>query len=195
MKRYKPELNFGLDEVQVQERFSEGYFNKEASRKTKSVPQILKENTCTLFNLVNLVLGIFIIAVGSYKNLFFLLIAICNTAISTVQELMAKKEIDKLSILTQTKSTVMRSGKEIDIPINEIVLDDVIMYSSGNQICVDSIIEEGEVEVNESFITGESDTIYKKKGDMLLSGSFIVSGRATARVEHVGKDNYTTQIY
>ena len=98
MKRYKPELNFGLDEVQVQERFSEGYFNKEASRKTKSVPQILKENTCTLFNLVNLVLGIFIIAVGSYKNLFFLFIAICNTAISTIQELMAKKEIDKLSI-------------------------------------------------------------------------------------------------
>ena len=132
--------------------------------------------------------------VGSYKNMLFLGIVVINTLISTIQEINSKKVIDKLSIMASSKSKVIRDGKSQEISINQLVLDDIVEFSLGNQVATDSIILDGNVEVNESFITGEADTIYKKQGDKLVSGSYIVSGKCVAQVEHIGEDNYTAQI-
>jgi len=147
-----------------------------------------------LFNFINLVLGIAIIVVGSYKNLLFLGVVVCNTLISTIQEIRAKKIVDKLSVISSSKAKVIRDSKMREIHINDIVLDDLIIYELGNQVVVDSKVVDGMCEVNESFITGESKTIYKKKGDEILSGSFVVSGNVKAKVIHVGLDNYTSVI-
>ena len=187
------EIN-GLSNEEVKERIRLGKVNYDTTTPSKSIKQILVENTFTLFNFINLVLGIAIILVGSYKNLLFLGVVICNTLISTVQEIRAKKIVDKLSVISSSKVKVIRDGKKKEIKIDDIVLDDVIMYELGNQIVVDSKVIEGECEVNESFITGEAKTIYKKEGDTVLSGSFVVSGSAKAMVIHVGLDNYTSVI-
>lgn len=184
----------GLSESDVKKRISEGKVNYDTTMPSKSIKQILIENTCTLFNFINLVLGLAIILVGSYKNLLFLGVVVCNTLISTIQEVRAKKTVDKLSVISASKVNVIRDGKMKQIHINSIVLDDLVIYELGNQIVADSKIISGECEVNESFITGEAKTILKRKDDILLSGSFIVSGKVTARVIHVGLDNYTSVI-
>ena len=139
-------------------------------------------------------MAIAVFSVGSYKNMLFMLVVVINTAISTYQEIHSKRIIDKLSVMASSKATVIRDGKKQEISINSIVLDDILEFNSGNQIATDSMIFDGEVEVDESFITGESDTIFKKKGDMLLSGSFIVSGKCLAKVKHIGEHNYTAKI-
>lgn len=187
------EIN-GLSSSEVNIRIKKGQVNYDTTAPSKSVKQILIENTFTLFNFINLILGIAIIIVGSYKNLLFLGVVICNTLISTIQEIRAKKIVDKLSVISSSKAKVIRDGKEREVSLDEIVLDDVIVYNIGNQIIVDSKILSGECEVNESFITGEAKTIYKKCGDTVLSGSFIVSGSVKAKVIHVGLDNYTSII-
>ena len=184
----------GLSKDEVKERKLKGLVNYDTTAPSKSVKQILFENTFTLFNFINIILAILIILVGSYRNLLFLGVVICNTLISSVQEIRAKKTVDKLSIIASSKAKVIRDGIKKEIHINEVVIDDVIMYELGNQIIADSKIIEGSCEVNESFITGESKTIYKKQGDMLLSGSFIVSGFVYSKVIHVGMDNYTSII-
>lgn len=184
----------GLSNSEVKQRIKEGKVNYDTTTPSKSIKQILVENTCTLFNFINIVLGIAIIVVGSYKNLLFLGVVICNTLISAVQEIRAKKIVDKLSVISSSKAKVIRDGKETEIHIDNIVLDDLIIYELGNQIVADSKIVSGECEVNESFITGEAKTIFKKEGDTLLSGSFIVSGNVKAKVIHVGLDNYTSVI-
>ncbi len=194
IKRYNPNINIGLSDEQVNERIESNLINFDTSVPTKSIKEILFKNFFTLFNFLNLFLGLAIFFVGSYKNLLFLLVVIFNTLISTYQEIHSKKTIDKLSVLSTSKSTVIRNGNKIQISINDIVLDDIISFVSGNQVITDSIIKNGEVEVNESFITGESNTITKKPGDMLLSGSFIVSGTCIAQVEHIGTENYISQI-
>lgn len=193
-KRYYPDIQIGLTSHQVEERKKEHLLNYDTSVPTKSIQQILKENFITLFNIINLFLAIAIFAVGSYKNMFFLLIVILNTAISTFQEIHSKRIIDKLAVLASSKVTAIRDGKRQEIAIHEIVLDDILVLETGNQIATDSFIQEGEVEVDESFITGETDTLLKKKGDMLLSGSFISSGTCIAKVEHIAEENYTAQI-
>ena len=184
----------GLSKEEVKIRIKEGKVNYDTTTPSKSIKQIIFENTFTLFNFINVVLATSIILVGSYKNLLFLGVVICNTLISVVQELRAKKIVDKLSIISSSRAKVIRYGSLKQIHINDIVLDDVIIYELGNQVVVDSIIMDGECEVNESFITGEAKTIYKKKGDTILSGSFIVSGDVKAKVIHVGLDNYTSII-
>lgn len=194
LNRYEPNIKEGLTEQQVEKRKQENLVNYDTTLPTKSVKQILLENFITLFNILNLLLGITIFAVGSYKNATFLIIVIINTAISTFQELHSKKVVDKLSIMASSKATVIRNSKKEKISINSIVLDDIIEYNSGSQVSVDSIIKDGEVEVNESFITGEPDAITKKEGEILLSGSYIVSGRCYAKVEHIGEENYTAKI-
>ena len=163
MKRYEPNIEYGLTEEQVEERKKENLVNKDTSVPTKSIKQIIKDNFVTLFNIINVILAIAIFAVGSYKNMFFLCIVILNTAISTIQEIHSKKVVDKLAILASHKQKVIREGKEKDIGIDEIVLDDILLLETGNQVVVDSILQEGEVEVDESFITGETDTVLKKK--------------------------------
>lgn len=194
MERYTPNLNEGLNTEQVEKRKAENLINYDTSVPTKSIKRILFENFFTLFNFLNLILGIAIFCVASYKNMLFLGIVIINTAISTFQEVHSKRVVDKLSIMAISKVKVIRNGNKQEIPINEIVLDDIIEFNTGNQIPTDSIILDGYVEVNQSFITGESDSIHKKAGDTILSGSYIVSGKCVAQVEHVGNDNYTSKI-
>lgn len=184
----------GLSTSEVEKRIKDGKVNYDTTTPSKSIKQILIENTCTLFNFINLVLAVLVIIVGSYKNILFLGVVISNTLISTIQEIRAKKIVDKLSIISSSKAKVIRDGKRSDISINEVVLDDVMLYELGDQIIADSKVLSGICEVDESFITGESKTITKKEGDTLLSGSFIVSGSVTSRVIHVGIDNYTSVI-
>ena len=184
----------GLTQTEVLDRVEKGLVNYDTTLPTKSIKRIIFENVVTLFNIINLLLGLCIFLTGSYKNMLFLGVIICNTLISTIQEIRSKKIIDKLSLLVESKARVIRNNKEKEININEIVKDDLILFKIGNQIMVDSIIIDGSVEVNESCITGEADLVYKKKGDMLLSGSFIASGKCMAKVEHVGLENYSSKI-
>lgn len=193
-KRYNPDKNIGLSKEQVNERIKDNLVNFNTNVKTKSAKEIILENTVTLFNIINTILAVAIILVGSYKNLGFLLIIVLNTVISTFQELHSKSVIDKLSVVSASKVKVLRDKEEYGVNLDEVVLDDIIILELGNQVITDAIIVDGVVEVDESFITGESDTLIKKEGDMLLSGSFIVSGNAKARVEHIGYDNYTAKI-
>ena len=194
IKRYNPKLNIGLTASQVEERHKDNLVNFNTDVKTKSAKEIIIENSFTLFNIINIILAIAIIAVGSYKNLTFIIIIVLNTVISTFQELRSKYTIDKLSVVSEHKIKVIRDGKTLELSLDEIVLDDIVKFTSGNQIVVDSIIQDGEVLVDESFITGEEENILKKNGDMLLSGSFIVSGNCICKVEHIGYDNYTAKI-
>ena len=184
----------GLSYEQVKQRQTEGKINYDTTLPTKSIKKILYDNFFTLFNVINLILGIAIFSVGSYKNMLFLGIIIINTTISTLQEIHSKRVIDKLAIMASNKAKVIREGKKQEISIYELVLDDIIELSTGSQIATDSIILEGEVQVNESCITGEPDCIDKKQGDNILSGSYVTSGKCIARVEHIGEENYTAKI-
>lgn len=184
----------GLTFKEVNVRREKGLINKTLCNTEKTVKDIIITNVFTLFNIINIILAIAIIAVGSFKNLAFMVIIILNTCISIVQELRSKKILDQLKIVSQSDAKVIRNSKEVSIDIEDIVLDDIIIWKMGNQVVVDSIILEGELLVNESFITGESEPILKKYGDMVLSGSFVISGKAICQVEHVGMDNYTSKI-
>ena len=192
--RYDANIKTGLNTEQVNERIKNKLVNYDSSVPTKSIKQILAGNIFTLFNFLNLFLAFCIFAVGSYKNMLFMLVVVFNTAISTYQEIHSKRTIDKLSLMAASKAKAIRNGKPIEISINSIVLDDILEFNTGNQIPTDCYILDGEVEVDDSFITGESDTITKKPGDLLLSGSFIVSGKCYGKVEHIGEENYTAQI-
>ncbi len=190
----KTDSKKGLSYEQVKQRQAEGKINYDTTLPTKSIKKILYDNFFTLFNVINLILGIAIFSVGSYKNMLFLGIIIINTTISTLQEIHSKRVIDKLAIMASNKAKVIREGKKQEISIYELVLDDIIELSTGSQIATDSIILEGEVQVNESCITGEPDCIDKKQGDNILSGSYVTSGKCIARVEHIGEENYTAKI-
>ncbi len=192
--RYYPDKKIGLTQEQIDNRKEQGLVNYDTSVPTKIIKRIIIKNTCNLFNLMNLLLAIAVLVVGSYKNVLFILIIILNTLISTIQEIHSKRIVDRLSIVSQTKVKAIRDGEQKQVEINEIVLDDVLKFQTGNQIVTDCTILEGEVEVNESFITGESNLISKKEGDLLLSGSFIVSGSCISKVEHIGEENYTYKI-
>lgn len=194
MNRYNPNINKGLSSEQVNDRIKNKLYNKDNTLPTKSYKQIALTNIFTLFNIINLFLGIIVILTGRYKNLTFLGVAFFNTIISMIQEMRSKRTIDKLSIISKSKVNVVRDGKDIYIDIENIVLDDIIKYKLGNQVVVDSVIEEGTIEVNESFLTGESDSIVKRVGDKLLSGSFIISGNCICRVDNVGIDSYANKI-
>ena len=202
MERFTPQKEYGLTEEQVLQRQKEGLVNYDESPKTKSIKQILASNLFTYFNFLNLFLGGAVILAGllnnelfeGAKNALFLGIVIINSIISIVEEIISKKIIDRLSLITEAKVTTIRAGKKVEKRLDELVLDDVTVLQVGHQIVADSIILAGEVEVNEAFLTGEAEAILKKKGDMLYSGSFIVSGSCTAKVEHVGKDNYAATI-
>ena len=192
----------GLTSKEVNERIEKNLVNTMNTGNTKSIKEIFLSNIFTYFNILNFVLAGAIIISGiifnrflySLKNSLFLGVIVCNTTISIVQEIMSKKTIDKLSIISSIKPKVLRDDKIIEISPEEIVMDDVIKYEIGSQVVVDSIILTDSVEVNESAITGEAKTIIKTKGDTLLSGSFIVSGSTFARVIHIKEDNYINTI-
>ena len=199
---FNTDIQHGLTSQEVTERIQKNLVNYNNQPRTKSIKEIIYSNLFTYFNFLNIFLGAAVILAGlfsgrllySLKNCLFMGVIFCNTVISTVQEIVSKKIIDKLSVISSSKATVLRDGKEEVIEMDNIVLNDIVLLKNGNQIIVDSIIRDGAVEVNESFITGESNTILKKKGDTLLSGSFVVSGSCVAEVIHVGKDNYINTI-
>ena len=184
----------GLSTEEVKKRIEEGKVNNSHTDNLKSNWQIVRDNVCTLFNLFNLIIAIALACVHAYTNMVFILIIIVNVLIGIIQEIHGKNLVKKLSILTVAKTKVIRNGKEEEIKINEIVLDDVILLAQGDQIPSDAYVLEGEIEVNESLLTGESDTILKEKEDKLLSGSYVVSGKCYAKIEKVGDDNFANQI-
>ncbi|MBE5937499.1 MAG: HAD family hydrolase [Lachnospiraceae bacterium] len=184
----------GLSIKEVEKRKKEGLINIGTTVKTNSFKVIVLKNICTLFNLVNTLLAVGLLLLGSVKNIMFMGVVFWNIIIGIVQEVRAKIIIDRLSILNAPNARVIRDGERSEIPLDEIVLGDVCVLESGNQICADGIILEGECEVNESLLTGESDPVYKKKGDEILSGSFLVSGNVVTEVIHVGEDNYVNSI-
>ena len=188
------DLKTGLSAEAVRKRMEMGLSNADEGIKTKTEKQIILENTFTFFNILNFVLAFFVLLVGSFKNLLFLGVIFSNAAIGSFQGIRAKRTIDKLSLISAPKVTVLRDGALHHIAVHEIVLDDVMQLSNGQQICADAVVRQGEVEVNESLITGESDPVLKHTGDKLLSGSFIVSGSCLAQAEHVGRDSYANRI-
>ena len=184
----------GLSEKEVAQKKSQGLLNVGSEVKTKTAGQVIAGHTLTLFNALNLALALALLLVGSYKNMLFMGVVICNTAIGVFQELRSKRMVDKLSILVSHKAHVIRAGKQQEIPIEEIVLGDFLHLSRGNQIPADCVVLQGRCYMNESLITGESDLITKEEGDQLLSGSFVAAGDCIAQVIHVGKENYAAQI-
>ena len=194
IKRMNPTKEEGLTQEQVNLRMQQNLVNYDTTIPTKTIGQIIWTNIVTPFNILNLLLALAVFLVGSYKNLLFMGVVLSNSIISVIQEIRSKKTIDKLSVLAAQKVTTIREGLKQHIDINEIVLDDVLIYENGNQVITDCIILEGECEVSEAFITGESDAILKKVGDTILSSSFIISGKCTVRVEHIGLENYAAKI-
>ena len=194
IERYNPNIEEGLSNIQVEKRKKEGLVNFDTTSPTKSIKSIIISNFFTIFNLMNLLLALAVFAVGEYRNMLFIGLVVINTAISTFQEIHSKRVIDKLSLISNTKVNCIRNGKKEKIDINEIVLDDILEFETGNQIITDCKIRQGEIDVDESFITGESNAITKKEGDIILSGSFVISGKCRAQVEHIGEDNFTSKI-
>ncbi len=194
VKRFNPDITKGLNSSQINERISQELVNHDKGVKTKSEKQIIFENTFTFFNTINIILAILVLLVGSYRNILFMGVIISNAAIGSFQGIRSKRAIDKLSLISAPKAHVVRNGTLSEIAVNEIVLDDVLYLQAGNQVCADCVVSDQAVEVNESLLTGESDTITKNIGDLLLSGSFIVSGSCHAVVENVGEENYATKI-
>ena len=195
--RYNTDLTTGLTADVVQHRRLQGLSNKKERGSTKSVPRIILSNTFTFFNLLNFAIAAWIISakgIGAWKYIFFIVIVMANLIISIVQEIRSKRIIDKLSIMSAPTASILRDGETYDIPVDDVVLDDILFLSTGKQIASDSIVVDGVIEVNESLLTGESDAISKKKGDILYAGSFVVSGNCQARVERVAKDNYIEKL-
>ncbi len=193
-QRYLPKAELGLSSQQVQQRIADGFTNFTVDAPSKTVKQIIYSNVFTYFNLVFVVLAIFILIVGSYQNLMFLGVVIINTIIGIVQEIRAKRTIDKLTVLSSPNAKVLRDGKIKFVPTEKLVLDDVVIFSAGQQICADAVILDGEVEVNEGLVTGEADAIKKGISDALLSGSFVVSGECRARLDKVGADSFASRL-
>ncbi len=188
------DLNKGLSKEQVDQRRQLGQCNGNFNVKTKSTAQIIKDNVFTLFNLINVILALFVAFTGSYRNMLFMGVILCNIAIGIIQEIRSKRIIDKLSLISAPKAHLLRDCKEIEMPVSDIVIGDIMLLASGRQICADAVVAEGQCEVDESLITGESDPVVKHIGDELLSGSFVISGTVKAQVIRVGADAYANKI-
>ena len=199
VKRVKTDYQTGLTNDQVQERISKGQVNITPNTNNKSVGKIVCENVFTFFNILCFIVAIALVVVNivykqKWNNLLFMVIILVNITIGIIQEIKAKRTIEKLSLLTAPVVKVIRDGVESNINSDEIVIDDIIMLSTGKQIVADCVVVEGNIEVNESILTGESLPIKKKVGDTILAGSFVVSGHCHARVEKVGSNCYLQQL-
>lgn len=196
------DINFGLNAEEVASRIEQGKVNGDTNIKTKSIPEILRGNLVTVFNIIFVTLAIILVFfvdfkedfIGAIGNFGFMILIIFNACAGIFQEIRAKRTIDKLALISAPKATVLRDGKEEEIAVKDILLDDITILSSGSQICADAVVVDGSIEVNESLITGEPDAILKNVGDKVMSGSFVVSGKAKAQVEHIGMDNFATKI-
>lgn len=194
VERIQADPASGLSTEQVKQRFAAHADNYKVESSTMSVSDIVKSNVFTYFNLVFLIITILLSIVGAWSDMMFLPIIIANTCIGIIQEVHSKKVLDRLSILNAPHCTVVRDGQEHEVEAHKLVLDDVVVLQAGSQIPADATVLDGELQVNESLITGESDEIAKHVGDELLSGSFVVSGKAHARLEKVGKDSYISKL-
>lgn len=194
IERFNPQVKVGLTTEQVAKRKEQGLNNVVKSKNTKTYRSIIFGNIFTFFNLLCLLVAIALITVGALGDCFFMVIVLANTFIGIIQEIKAKKTIEKISLVSSPTAYVVRDKLESKIPVSELVLDDIMILQTGKQICADSIILEGTVEVNESLLTGESVAVKKSKGDTLYSGSFVVSGKCYAQVEKVGNNTYTAKL-
>lgn len=184
----------GLTQAEVEERIADGQVNAIQDSSNRSVKDIVMGNTLTFFNFINIVLLALVLSVRSYKNMLFIFIIIANTLIGIFQEIKAKITLDKLKILTVSHVDVIRDGVKKSVTVSELVKDDVILLKSGGQIPADGVILDGEVDVNESLLTGESDSIHKMCGSKVLSGSFVTSGKAMCLLTEVGHDCYMEKL-
>lgn len=203
VRRIKPNYQTGLTREQIQERIEKGQVNIVPDKRVKTTWSIIRENVFTFFNILCFLVFVALVTINilykdndktSWSNIFFMIIIVINIIIGIVQEIRAKKTIEKLSFLTAPTVKVVRDGVDETISQDEVVLDDIVILSTGKQIVADCIVVEGNVEVNESILTGESLPIKKKVGDTILAGSYIVSGRCHARVDKVGLNNYIQQL-
>lgn len=192
--RLSPDPEQGLTLHQVKERQQNGWANDPVDSPTKTVGQIVRENVFTFFNFIFVVLAALLVAVGSFDDMLFLLIAVANTGIGIVQQLRSKQTVDKLNLLAAPRANVVREGNLISVPAAQLVRDDVAELASGDQIPADATVLSGQVQVNEALITGEADAITKAPGDELLSGAFVVSGRCRARLDRVGAESYAARL-
>lgn len=193
--RYDPDLTYGLTAEEVSDREAEGLINVTVRKGQKTVRQIVLSHTLTYFNLLNILLGILVATTGQWKNMLFLGIIIGNSAIGIFQELKVKSLIDNLTVITAARVTAIRDGSEEEMPIDNIVVDDVIKLGPGDQVVTDGrVFDCRGLEVNESMLTGESQAVKKKDGDQVLSGSFIIAGTALQRVDKVGNESYASQL-
>lgn len=192
--RYEPDYREGLSARQVKEHAAAGYRNVSVEPPAQTVKEIIHENVFTYFNLIFAVLAVLLCLVGSFRNLTFLPVIIANTLIGIVQEIRAKNILEKLTMLNAPQALAVREGRTSTVDSEELVLDDIVLFKAGNQICADAVVAAGEVQVNESLLTGESDEITKKRGDRLMSGSFVVAGQCHARLEYVGADSYISKL-
>lgn len=192
--RYNPAPEAGLSMDQVEEHRADGWRNVSVAPPAQTTKEIIRENVCTYFNLIFLVLAILLCLVGSFRDLTFLPVIIFNTLIGIVQEIRAKNVLEKLNMLNAPHASVVRDGKLSLVDSEDLVLDDIVVFKAGNQICADAIVVSGEVRVNESLLTGESDEITKAPGAELMSGSFVVAGECRARLDKVGVDSYISKL-
>ena len=192
--RYNPEYKKGLTSQQVQEHRLHGWTNKAVEPPSKTTKEIVHENVFTYFNLIFVVLAVLLCLVGSFRDLTFLPVIIANTLIGIIQEIRAKQVLDKLTMLNAPRASVVRDGKRTVINAEDLVVDDIVIFKAGDLVCADAEVSAGEVQVNESLLTGEADEITKRKGDKLMSGSFIVSGQCHARLDKVGEDSYISKL-
>lgn len=184
----------GLTDGEVRQRVEEGFTNRTDISTDKTTKEIVISNVFTYFNLIFLVITILLIMVGSFRNLTFLPIIIGNTVIGIVQEIRAKKTLEKMSLLNTPHADVIRNGSVKQISTDELVKDDVILLTAGKQICADAVVISGNIQVNESLLTGEADEVEKTEGSTLMSGSFVVSGECYARLEKVGNESYISKL-
>lgn len=198
LRRHVPELTpdseLGLSSAQAQERADAGWANLPIDPPGKTVGQIVRSNVFTYFNMLFFFLAACVLAVGSWQNVMFMGVVLANIAIGIVQELRSKRTLDKLTLLTAPQGAVIRDGRRRKIPTSEMVRDDIVEFSAGDQIFADAVVVAGECSANEALITGEADEIKKKPGDELLSGSFVVSGQCRARLTRVGADSFANRL-
>ena len=192
--RYHPDVAVGLSREQVAQRMESGLGNVAVKPQEKTVGSIIKSNLFTYYNLVFAVLTVLLIAAESFRSLTFLPVVVANLLIGIVQEIRAKKTLDALTMLNAPRARVVREGKQEEIPAEELVLDDIVLFRSGDQICADAVVLEGSAAVNEALLTGEADELRKEPGDTLMSGSFVVSGECYARLDRVGADSYNSRL-
>ena len=194
LERIFPDPRQGLSSAQASELLANGYGNEAVASNAKTTKQIVRENTLTFFNLVFVVLAVLLIIVGNFRDMFFLVIAAFNSLIGIVQQLRSRATLEKLNLISESRVKVLRDGQLGTVPLHKLVREDIVELGSGDQIPADGPVMSGQVTVNEALITGEADPITKNPGDQLLSGSFVVSGKCRARMDHVGAESYASRL-